>query len=81
MHKSTTVYYRDVFWQGNCDDGCLALAELLGWKVCVQIFCKNYLPFCFTWLRNLYVNPFKFQIQMQVGNTKYLNIEQRHVEG
>ncbi|XP_065832746.1 NAD-dependent protein deacetylase sirtuin-2-like [Oscarella lobularis] len=24
--------YRDVFWEGNCDDGCLALAESLGWK-------------------------------------------------
>ena len=25
--------YRDVAWLGSCDDGCLALAELLGWKV------------------------------------------------
>uniref|UniRef100_UPI00358ED4A8 NAD-dependent protein deacetylase sirtuin-2 isoform X1 n=1 Tax=Myxine glutinosa TaxID=7769 RepID=UPI00358ED4A8 len=24
--------YRDVAWLGKCDDGCLALAELLGWK-------------------------------------------------
>ncbi|OWF38413.1 NAD-dependent protein deacetylase sirtuin-2-like isoform X2 [Mizuhopecten yessoensis] len=24
--------YRDVFWQGTCDDGCLLLAEKLGWK-------------------------------------------------
>ncbi|XP_064408758.1 NAD-dependent protein deacetylase sirtuin-2 [Latimeria chalumnae] len=24
--------YRDVAWLGTCDDGCLALAELLGWK-------------------------------------------------
>jgi NAD-dependent deacetylase sirtuin 2 len=24
--------YRDVFQQGDCDDGCLALADLLGWK-------------------------------------------------
>lgn len=24
--------YRDVAWLGNCDDGCLALADLLGWK-------------------------------------------------
>ncbi|NXO18334.1 SIR2 deacetylase, partial [Oriolus oriolus] len=23
---------RDVAWLGDCDDGCLALAELLGWK-------------------------------------------------
>ncbi|MFH4975430.1 hypothetical protein AB6A40_002139 [Gnathostoma spinigerum] len=24
--------YRDVFWKGNCDDGCRKLAELLGWE-------------------------------------------------
>lgn len=24
---------RDVAWLGDCDEGCLALAELLGWKV------------------------------------------------
>ncbi|XP_060574816.1 NAD-dependent protein deacetylase sirtuin-2-like [Ruditapes philippinarum] len=24
---------RDVFWQGTCDDGCYALADLLGWGV------------------------------------------------
>ncbi|KAI8479974.1 NAD-dependent protein deacetylase sirtuin-2 [Branchiostoma belcheri] len=24
--------YRDVAWLGDCDDGCKALAELLGWK-------------------------------------------------
>ncbi|XP_069500316.1 NAD-dependent protein deacetylase sirtuin-2 isoform X2 [Ambystoma mexicanum] len=24
--------YRDVAWLGNCDEGCLALADLLGWK-------------------------------------------------
>lgn len=24
--------YRDVFWQGTCDDGCQLLAEKLGWK-------------------------------------------------
>ncbi|XP_048357091.1 NAD-dependent protein deacetylase sirtuin-2 isoform X2 [Sphaerodactylus townsendi] len=24
--------YRDVAWLGDCDEGCLALAELLGWK-------------------------------------------------
>ncbi|XP_062503251.1 NAD-dependent protein deacetylase sirtuin-2-like [Corticium candelabrum] len=24
--------YRDVFQEGDCDDGCVALAELLGWK-------------------------------------------------
>ncbi|XP_031982889.1 NAD-dependent protein deacetylase sirtuin-2 isoform X4 [Corvus moneduloides] len=24
--------YRDVAWLGDCDSGCLALAELLGWK-------------------------------------------------
>lgn len=25
--------FRDVMWQGTTDDGCVALAELLGWKV------------------------------------------------
>ncbi|KAI0237180.1 NAD-dependent protein deacetylase sirtuin-2 [Lamellibrachia satsuma] len=24
--------YRDVFWQGTCDDGCYKLSELLGWE-------------------------------------------------
>ncbi|XP_074075111.1 NAD-dependent protein deacetylase sirtuin-2 isoform X1 [Macrotis lagotis] len=24
--------YRDVAWLGDCDEGCLALADLLGWK-------------------------------------------------
>uniref|UniRef100_A0A8D0C278 NAD-dependent protein deacetylase n=1 Tax=Salvator merianae TaxID=96440 RepID=A0A8D0C278_SALMN len=24
--------YRDVAWLGDCDEGCMALAELLGWK-------------------------------------------------
>ncbi|XP_021378469.1 NAD-dependent protein deacetylase sirtuin-2-like isoform X2 [Mizuhopecten yessoensis] len=24
--------YRDVFWQGTCNDGCFTLAEKLGWK-------------------------------------------------
>jgi len=24
--------YRDVMWQGTTDDGCIALADLLGWK-------------------------------------------------
>lgn len=24
--------FRDVFWQGTCDEGALLLAELLGWK-------------------------------------------------
>ena len=23
--------YRDVFWAGSCDDGCMELAALLGW--------------------------------------------------
>lgn len=23
--------YRDVFWEGTCDDGCQKLADLLGW--------------------------------------------------
>ena len=25
--------YRDVFFQGKCDDGCLQLAQMLGWEV------------------------------------------------
>ena len=25
--------YRDVFYQGKCDDGCLELARMLGWEV------------------------------------------------
>ncbi len=25
--------YRDVFFQGKCDDGCLELAKQLGWEV------------------------------------------------
>jgi len=28
-----SVCYRDVFWQGTCDDGCYNLADKLGWKV------------------------------------------------
>lgn len=24
--------YRDVYFQGNCDDGCTKLANLLGWR-------------------------------------------------
>ena len=27
------VCCRDVMWQGTTDDGCVALADLLGWKV------------------------------------------------
>ena len=27
------IFIRDVFQEGDCDDGCVALAELLGWKV------------------------------------------------
>ncbi|MGH0164236.1 UNVERIFIED_CONTAM: hypothetical protein FKN15_057251 [Acipenser sinensis] len=38
---STTVYVgnklRDVVFLGSCDDGCLALAEMLGWKVFIII--------------------------------------------
>lgn len=29
---------RDVAWLGDCDSGCLALAELLGWKVPPKTF-------------------------------------------
>uniref|UniRef100_A0A8C5LQL8 NAD-dependent protein deacetylase sirtuin-2 n=1 Tax=Leptobrachium leishanense TaxID=445787 RepID=A0A8C5LQL8_9ANUR len=34
--------YRDVAWLGNCDDGCLALADSLGWKVCITCACSLY---------------------------------------
>lgn len=30
---------RDIFWQGKCDDGCYALADLMGWGV------SNFLEF------------------------------------
>ncbi|XP_028398493.1 NAD-dependent protein deacetylase sirtuin-2-like isoform X2 [Dendronephthya gigantea] len=33
--------YRDVAWLGSCDDGCLALAELLGWKEELVKLVKN----------------------------------------
>lgn len=29
--------YRDVFMKGTCDDGCLALAKLLGWEVSTTV--------------------------------------------
>lgn len=31
MKFDTEDNYRDVFWEGNCDDGCRALCSLLGW--------------------------------------------------
>ncbi|NXY12072.1 SIR2 deacetylase, partial [Pteruthius melanotis] len=31
-HASSPSWSRDVAWLGDCDSGCLALAELLGWK-------------------------------------------------
>lgn len=33
--------YRDVFWQGTCDDGCLLMAEKLGWKEELQEIVKT----------------------------------------
>uniref|UniRef100_A0A670ZPH1 NAD-dependent protein deacetylase n=1 Tax=Pseudonaja textilis TaxID=8673 RepID=A0A670ZPH1_PSETE len=33
--------YRDVAWLGDCDEGCLALAELLGWKKELQELVKK----------------------------------------
>lgn len=30
---SAVCTFRDVFWQGTCDDGCYALADALGWGV------------------------------------------------
>lgn len=36
---------RDVFWKGNCDDGCQLLADKLGWGVSISLKClRNY--FC-----------------------------------
>ncbi|NXO46041.1 SIR2 deacetylase, partial [Locustella ochotensis] len=32
INKEKTGQVRDVAWLGDCDSGCLALAELLGWK-------------------------------------------------
>lgn len=32
MDFDSAKAYRDVAWIGDCDEGCLALAELLGWK-------------------------------------------------
>ncbi|XP_062370463.1 NAD-dependent protein deacetylase sirtuin-2 [Cinclus cinclus] len=32
MDFDSNKAYRDVAWLGDCDSGCLALAELLGWK-------------------------------------------------
>lgn len=31
--SSDSPTHRDVAWLGDCDQGCLALADLLGWKV------------------------------------------------
>ena len=31
-------FFRDVFWQGTCDDGCYALADLLGWGVSLLLY-------------------------------------------
>ena len=33
MDFDSEVAYRDVFYQGKCDDGCLELAKQLGWEV------------------------------------------------
>ncbi|XP_053257832.1 NAD-dependent protein deacetylase sirtuin-2 isoform X1 [Podarcis raffonei] len=33
--------YRDVAWLGDCDEGCLALAELLGWKTELEELVKK----------------------------------------
>ena len=33
LNESYPHICRDVFWQGTCDDGCYALADLLGWGV------------------------------------------------
>lgn len=31
------LLFRDVAYMGTCDDGCLALADLLGWKVSLTV--------------------------------------------
>ncbi|RZF47384.1 hypothetical protein LSTR_LSTR009123 [Laodelphax striatellus] len=31
LHFDSEDNYRDVFWAGDCDDGCLLLADKLGW--------------------------------------------------
>ncbi|XP_078001926.1 NAD-dependent protein deacetylase sirtuin-2 isoform X2 [Phascolarctos cinereus] len=33
--------YRDVAWLGDCDEGCLALADLLGWKKELEALMKK----------------------------------------
>ncbi|XP_044139492.1 NAD-dependent protein deacetylase sirtuin-2 isoform X2 [Bufo gargarizans] len=33
--------YRDVAWLGHCDDGCLALADFLGWKAELEEMIKK----------------------------------------
>ncbi|XP_041426481.1 sirtuin 2 S homeolog isoform X3 [Xenopus laevis] len=33
--------YRDVAWLGDCDDGCLALADFLGWKAELEELVKK----------------------------------------
>ncbi|XP_069314685.1 NAD-dependent protein deacetylase sirtuin-2 isoform X2 [Eulemur rufifrons] len=33
--------YRDVAWLGDCDQGCLALADLLGWKKELEDFVRK----------------------------------------
>ncbi|XP_071993831.1 NAD-dependent protein deacetylase sirtuin-2 isoform X1 [Engystomops pustulosus] len=33
--------YRDVAWLGTCDDGCLALADFLGWKAELEEMVKK----------------------------------------
>lgn len=32
---------RDVAWLGNCDDGCLELADELGWSEELKEMCKK----------------------------------------
>ena len=31
--STNTLYRRDAYYKGDCDTGCLKLAELLGWEV------------------------------------------------
>ena len=38
LYMRWALFFRDVFWQGTCDDGCYALANLLGWGVSLLLY-------------------------------------------
>ena len=33
----SNLFYRDVFWQGSCDDGCKLLTDKLSWNVSFSV--------------------------------------------